>query len=947
MKHVPTLLVCLLLAVRVALGADVPRGRPVFDWAGLAPTDEEGAADQTVPLPDLPEALGVAGPFGGVTEGRLVVAGGANFKVSPFQGGTKLWHNAIYVLEKAEKDGGAAYTWHTAELKLDGPLAYGASLTTGDGIVCIGGRDATRCYATVFRLKWDNDEKQLTRERLPNLPEPCANHGAALVGDTVYVAGGQSTTDDKQAAQEPMRNFWALDLSKEAGRRAWISLPWPTDAPARILPVAAAQNTGKYADKGRGVYLFSGAELLARPDGSVSRRFLTDAYAYDPHHKDAVRLKSLKEQEARLVFLLAAAADPPRKEAEGGAAALRQQLEAVRAELPRATAAAAKLWTRLADVPTAVVAAPAVDYGPYHILIFGGDDGSKFERNAELGDNHPGFPTAIHGYHTVTDRWVRLGDVPAGHVTTTAARWGGHVVIPSGEDRPGHRSRKLLLATPRAIERRFGTVNYAVLVAYLVALVVMGVYFSRREKSTNDFFLAGQRVPWWAAGLSIYGTQLSAITFVAIPATVFAMNWVPYLAQLCIIAVAPFVIYFYLPFYRRLGVTSAYEYLEQRFNVAVRLLSSFSFIIFQLGRIAVVLYLPAIVLSAATGLPVSHCIIVMGVLCTLYTVLGGIEAVIWTDVLQVVVLLGGAWYCLIVIAGQVDGGFAGIIQVARANGKFHMFNWTLDHTVMAVWVVVLGNLFTNLIPYTSDQAVIQRYLTTKDERAAARGIWTNALLVIPGSLLFFGIGTALYVFFKARPELLEPGLRYDGIFPLFIITQLPAGITGLLIAGVFAASMSSLDSSMNSVATAMVTDFYRRFRRDADDRFCLTLARVITVVLGVLGTLAALWLASFEGKVKAWFLFSKIIAVVGGPLAGTFALAIFSRRANGIGALCGALTGMALMHVLRTGGLMHFYLWPVVGILWTCIVGYLVSLIIPVKKDIEGLTIHTVKRREA
>jgi solute:Na+ symporter, SSS family len=851
--------------------AEEAPGRRLFVWPGF----EESAAK---PLPDLPEPLGAAGPFVGVSRDALIVAGGAHFQVSPFQGGKKIWLRTIRVLAKTP-DGGCR--WHTAERTLDGPLAYGASVTTADGVVCLGGQDAERCYRTVFRLAWDPERKAVTCEPLPELPEPCANHAAALVGSTVYVAGGQSSPTATQAT----KTFWALDLSKKDA--TWETLPWPEGAPARILAMAAAQSNAKSTL----LYLFGGAELIADAPG---RRFLRDAYACNPAEKDA-----------------------------------------------------AKRWRRVADLPETLAAAMALAYGPYHILLFGGDTGALFARNQELGDKHPGFPRAVWAYHTVTDTWARMGEMPAGRVTTTAVPWGDGLVIPSGEDRPGHRSPQLLLALPRPHKARFALVDYAVIVAYLAAMVWIGFRLAGREKTTDDFFLAGRRIPWWAAGLSIYATQLSAITFLSIPATVFALDWLPFMANMTIFLIAPVIVYFYLPFFRRLNVTTAYEYLEKRFHVVVRLWGSVSFILFQLGRMGIVLLLPAIALSAGSGLNLYLCIAVMGVLATVYTVMGGIEAVIWTDVVQAGVLLGGALVSVFVIAGRVDGGFGGMVRIAAADGKFRMFDWTWDWTVMAAWVVVVGNLFGNLVPYTTDQAVVQRYLTTKDEKAAARGIWTNGLLCIPGSLIFFFIGTALYAFFKTHPQTLEPGLQADAIFPLFIANELPAGVVGLVIAGVFAASMSTLDSSMNSVATALVTDFYRRFRPAATDRTCLRLAQWVTVVTGVAATGASLFMGSYGGHIKSlWFLFVMLLGLLGGALAGIFALAIFSRRASSVGALVGAVAGIAATVAVWQGNLVHFYLWPVVGVVVTYAVGWVVSLAVPSRKDLTGLTLYTIGKRE-
>ncbi len=482
--------------------------------------------------------------------------------------------------------------------------------------------------------------------------------------------------------------------------------------------------------------------------------------------------------------------------------------------------------------------------------------------------------------------------------------------------------------------------DYFALSLYLAALVVIGIYFSRREKSTDDFFLAGKRIPWWASGISIFGTQLSAITFMAIPAKAFTTDWVYFLNNMCIVLITPVVVHFYLPFYRRLNVTTAYEYLEKRFGLLTRLFGSMTFMLFQLGRMAIVLYLPAIALSTVTGINTIYCILIMGVLCTVYTYLGGIEAVIWTDVLQVIVLIGGALAALIVICIQVNGGLSEIISVAQEHGKFHMFNWTWDWTTTAIWVVVFGNLFSNLVPYTSDQTVVQRYLTTKNEKAAGRSIWTNAVITIPSSVLFFGIGTALYVFYMKRPGLLNPTLQTDAIFPWFIVQQLPVGISGLVIAGLFAASMSSLDSSMNSVATSLVTDFYRRFKQTGSEIHYLKIARLSIVLIGLFATGTAVLLATCEIE-SMWDLFLKILGLFGGALAGVFALGIFTRKTHEKGVVFGIVLSIAVLVVVQCCTKIHFFLYAAVGI-FTCVgMGYVASLIIPgVQKNLKGLTVY-------
>jgi len=845
------LVVCgFLLACSGALGGE-GEGPPrqIFAW-------EE--------LPPLPDPLGFGGPFVGVSGGALIVAGGANFPTPLFEGGKKVWVNSVFSLEPETKK------WSRLSA-LPRPLAYGASISWRDSLVCAGGCDAERCYADVLVVRGPAGGASPS---LPSLPRPCAMMGAALVGDTIYVAGGQ----ESPTATEALKNLWALDLSKPDPR--WQELePWP--GPGRILPVVAAQSNGYETQ----VYVISGAKLSRGPDGKAARRYLTDGWAYSPK---------------------------------------------------------SKRWRRIADVPRPVVAAPAIASGQSHILVFSGDDGANAARVFELKDRHPGFSRDVLAYHTITDTWAKMGEMPLGQVTTAAVRWGGGVVIPSGEVRPGTRTPKVYLARPAERKTHFQPLDYAALVAYLVALIGAGVYFSRREKSTDDFFLAGRRVPWWAAGVSIFGTQLSAITFLAIPATVFATNWVPFLANMCIVAVAPVVVFFYLPFFRRLNVTTAYEYLEKRFSLAVRLFGSVSFILYQLGRMGIVVLLPALALAAVSGISVTAAILVMGVLATFYTVLGGIEAVIWTDVLQVVVLMGGALVCLGVVAAGTDGGLAGVVAQGAADGKFHLVNWTWDCTAMALWVVVLGNFLGVLVPYTTDQAVVQRYLTTKDEQQAARSVWANAVLSVPASLLFFGIGTALYVFYKRSPGLLDPALDNNAVFAAFIARELPAGVSGLVIAGVFAAAMSTLDSSMNSIATALVTDFYRRFRPGAADGFCLGLARWLTGFLGALGTCAALLLASMNIR-HLWFFFTGMLGLLGGALAGVFALGIFTRRANGPGAIAGAVAGIAASALACYATRIHFYLYGAIGVAVSFAVGYAASLAFPrAARPLDGLTAFTM-----
>lgn len=820
-------------------------------------------------LPDLPDRSGVAAPFSGVSGDALIVAGGANFPNGmPWEGGKKFWHDSIYVLPEP------AGSWQTG-YKLPRPNAYGVSVTTDDGLICIGGGNASEHYNEVFRLKWQ--DAQILVESLPPLPGPNAFASGALLGNVIYVAGGLESPDSKRT----QRIFWSLDLSHPNAK--WEELePWP--GRGRMLAVAAVQE-GSF-------FLMSGADLQVGSDGSAERVYLRDAFRYTPGNG----------------------------------------------------------WKQIADLPRAAVAAPspALSLGPSHILILGGDDGSKV--GIAPGDQHPGFSGEILGYHTITDRWASMGTAPIARVTVPAVGWGDRFVITSGEVRPGVRSPEIWSAEAVSQKSAFRPLDYVALAGYLSSVVVIGLYCSRRHQNTTDFFLGGRRMPWWAAGISIFGTQLSAITFLAIPAKVYATDWTYLLNNLTIVAIAPLVVFFYLPFFRRLNVTTAYQYLEFRFDVRVRIFAAAAFCMLQLGRMGIVLFLPALALSAVTGMSIYVCILVMGLLTTLYSATGGIEAVIWTDLAQVAVLLLAAVVSLFCISAQVDGGFAGIVSAGLADGKFDLAHWSWDLTSTSVLVMVLGTWLSHFAPYSADQSVVQRYLTTANEKEAAKSIWTNAILVVPASLLFFSVGTALYVFYKAHPGELNPMLNADAVFPWFIAHSLPAGVVGLVIAGVFAAAMSSLDSSINSISTVITTDFYRRARPGVSERTCLRLARTLTVILGLVATGTALLMAGYKIQ-SLWDMFLRIIGLLGGGLAGLFVLGIFTRRANGSGALIGAVLSALLLAWIQGGTQIHFFAYGGIGMLSCVVFGYVFSWVVGAQGHAsKDLTYHSLfgwKRRGA
>jgi len=582
-------------------------------------------------------------------------------------------------------------------------------------------------------------------------------------------------------------------------------------------------------------------------------------------------------------------------------------------------------WAQIIDIPAASAAADAaVPYGDSHIVVFAGRD--------------------IFAYHEITGSWAKFGEMSIDLRITNALKTGSGIVLAAVEKIGGISSGKILEFRLLPLKKSFGWLNMIRLIGYLVSLALIGIFYARKEKSTADYFVGGKRIPWWAAGLSIFGTQLSSIAFMAIPAKVYATDWLYFTGVITIVMVQPIVIYFYLPFFRKLKVASAYEYLEKRFNLAARLIASASFILFQTGRMTIVLFLPALALSAVTGLNIYLCIIMMGVVVTFYTAVGGIEAVVWTDVLQVVVLIGAGLVSLLIVVLNIEGGLGELWRLSMSDNKLKCVDWSWDYTKAVFWLIMLGGIFQNIISYTADQAVVQRYFVTKDFKSAANSIWSNAALVIPVSLIWFMIGTALYGFYKTHPASLDPTVKTDQIFPLFIAQELPNGIVGLVIAGLFAAAQSTISGSMNSISTVVSTDFYQRLSKNHKDSTSLNLARYTTLLLGIIATGTALWMAANQGLiVSLWDIYIAIIGLSMASVAGLFILGIFTTKTTACGALTGAAAGAVILYIFQQYTNVHFYLYSFIGVAACVVVGFTASLILPSSgKDLSGLTIYSI-----
>lgn len=838
-------------------------------------------------LPALPDALGLAGHFVGVHNDAIIVAGGANFP-KPVWENEKKWRDKIWVMHREiSVNGDITYEWIDAG-ELDYPVAYGASVSTDKGVICIGGCNSQKVSDKVFLLRWDPDASSIKQEYLPSLPESCAYTSAAKIGSKIYVAGGQSGKNLDTA----MKNFWYIDLERYGSEEfEWKKLPsWPGSS--RAFNITAAQHNG-FANC---VYVISGRRI-EKGEGISETEFLTDVYEFNPKKV----FSNLKGKESP--------------------------------------------WRKRSDVPSCVMAGTGIDIGQSHIFIFGGADGSLFTKGSELKLEHPGFPRKSWAYHTITDTWIKTGETPANLVTTKAVKWDDSVIIPSGEIKPRVRTPEIWKIKPIEVKKSFGIINSVTLAVYLVSMIGVGYFFSFRNKNTNDYFRGGQKIASLVAALSIFATMLSSITFIAIPAKAYATNWVFVFLNVPIIIVAPFIIKKVLPFFRKIDAVSAYEYLEKRFNILARLFASLSFTLFQIGRMAVVLYLPALALSAITPMNGVQCVLIMGIISTIYCTMGGIEAVVWTDAIQTVILLGAAILSFVLIVCSVDGGISRYFAVGAEESKFHMINWdwsTFSYTTTAFWVLVLGGIGQALVPYSSDQAVVQRYMVTSSEKKAGKSIWTNAVISLLASILFFGLGTALFVFYKANPSELDPTFKTDAIFPQFIAHQLPVGIAGIVIAGIFAAAQSTLSTSLNSVSSTITTDFIRRFDLAKSERAYFNIARILTFMLGLLGTTFALVLVVSDIR-SAWEVFIQVLGLFGGSMCGLFMLGIFTTRTTSLGALAGAFLGAGCLFMIQkyteTSGLLY----AIIGIILCYVLGYIVSLMLPEdKKSIDGLTIYSV-----
>ncbi|WP_373895502.1 sodium:solute symporter [Virgibacillus sp. CBA3643] len=491
------------------------------------------------------------------------------------------------------------------------------------------------------------------------------------------------------------------------------------------------------------------------------------------------------------------------------------------------------------------------------------------------------------------------------------------------------------------MEIGFGAVNWTVLIVYLLATLGIGVYFTKSAgKDTKSFFTARGKIPAWVAGFSIYATTLSAITFMSTPEQAFLTDWSYSFGNLTIFLIVPVLIYFYIPFFRKLNVTTAYEYLEKRFGVSIRSISSLLFVLFHIGRIAIVIYLPTLAITSVSSINPMLVASAVGVLCIVYTFLGGMEGVIWSDFIQGIIILAGGVAIILVGVNYIDGGFATVISEGIADDKFiSSANFSFTTGAAAIPIIFLGNIFNNLHQYTASQDVVQRYSTTKSLKDTNNSLWTNGILALITIPIFFGMGTVLYSFYT-NVETLPEGFNTSALVPYFILSEFPVGVAGALIAAIFAACQSTISSSLNSLSACVTTDFKQRFFGTKNERHDVWFARIIIVIAGTIGMFASLYLIS-TNRDETWNLFLDITGLFGVPIAAIFALGIFTKRANVPGILIGLAFSAVLAIFIQQTDFTPFAI-SSISFVVSFIVGYLASLFFPnYRKDTTGLTIYT------
>lgn len=491
-------------------------------------------------------------------------------------------------------------------------------------------------------------------------------------------------------------------------------------------------------------------------------------------------------------------------------------------------------------------------------------------------------------------------------------------------------------------------VDLVVFLVYMIGIILFGASFFWKKRSADDYMSGGGRLPSWAIGMSIFATFVSSISFLALPGNAYLSNWNGFVFSLSIPLAAILAVKFFVPLYRSIKSPSAYYYLEMRFGGWARTYASICYLLTQLARMGAIMYLLALPMNAMFGWSISMIIIVTGISVIIYATMGGLEAVIWTDAVQGIVLIFGALSCLLLIMFSMPEGPGQVFTIANQDNKFSLGSMGWSLTESTFWVILIYGLFINLQNFGVDQNYVQRYVSARNEKEAIKSTWLGSMLYVPVSLLFFFIGTALYSYYQAMPELLPEHLHAseaaDKVFPYFIVMGLPTGMTGLLIASIFAAGMSTVSSSINSSATVILSDHYKKYiNKGHTDKQSMRVLFISSALMGTLSIIVALLFNGVESALDAWWALASIFS---GGVLGLFLLGFMCKNVNRIYAAIGVVLGvivigwMSLSPVFFTDGFLsefrspfHANLTIVFGTLVIFLTGFLLSRVFNSKAE--------------
>lgn len=474
------------------------------------------------------------------------------------------------------------------------------------------------------------------------------------------------------------------------------------------------------------------------------------------------------------------------------------------------------------------------------------------------------------------------------------------------------------------IHQSFSFIDWIVLVSYFAIIFLVGVIYRSGKEGVLDYFFARSSMPWWAVGLSLIATSVSASTFLGNPAEAYEFDLRLLQLNLGVPVSILIVCLVFIPFFRNSGATSAYEVLERRFDLKTRTLASTFYVIHVLLRTGILIYGPSILVAQVTGMDIQAVIVAVGTVTIAYTVVGGIRGIIWTDAIQFVILSGGALLICLFIDLDVPGGLSAVFERAGAAGKLRVFDgsWDLANP-RNIWAAGFAYIALDLAIRAADQQFVQRYLTCADVRRAQYAAILSAVLGVAVALLFFALGISLWGFYQAYPEELSNVSTVNGVLPHFIATKLPWGVSGLIVAAVFAAAMSSISSAINALGETATIDFFTRFGGKKER--ALSFARWSSGLWGVAAIAIALYMASFGENL--FVLALSFTSLFTGALLGIFILAALVKRARGSGAFAGALLGMAaLLLVTKVLKMQVSWPWyPVISMTTTVFVGWATS----------------------